>query len=93
MGFKDVKLKVISGLLSGDYAHAQRGSIDDKNLLLTGVISATEVADVLKKSNGNDYETSPHHQDESIEVHVIRCRSWYVKFYFDPDTIFISVHQ
>jgi hypothetical protein len=92
VGFKEIKAKVISGLTSGDYAHEGRADIDDKNLLQTGKVSAKEVADMLKKSSGTNHKCSPHHQDSSIDVHVITCRNWYVKFYFDPDTVFISVH-
>ncbi|WP_407470070.1 hypothetical protein [Xanthomonas campestris] len=85
MGFKAVKQKVVAGLLSGDYAHDGRADIDDKNLLKTGKVSPQEVAKVLKKSSGKNHSSSLHHQDSSIEVHVIKCRAWYVKFYFDPD--------
>lgn len=92
MGFKNAKSKVIRDLLAGDYAHEARGSIDEKNLLQSGKLSPNEVAAVLKMSRGQDYSSSPHHQDSSIEVHVIKCRDWYVKFYFDPYTMFISVH-
>ncbi|MEB1225231.1 hypothetical protein VDP62_21505, partial [Xanthomonas campestris pv. campestris] len=62
-------------------------------MLKTGKVSPQEVANVLKKSSGKNHSSSLHHQDSSIEVHVIKCRAWYVKFYFDPDTVFISVHQ
>jgi len=93
MGFKEVKAKVISDLTSGDYAHEGRADIDDKNLLQTGKVSAKEVADMLKKSSGTNHMCSPHHQDSSIDVHVITCRNWYVKFYFYANTVFISVHQ
>lgn len=93
MAFAKVKKKVIAGLLSGDYAHEGRADIDDKNLLQTGKVSLQEIVEVLKKSSGVNHSSSPHHQDSSIEVHIIRCRNWYLKFYFYPDTVFISVHQ
>ena len=92
MGFTAVKAMAIAKLLAGDYAHEGRGDIDDKNLLATGVVSAKDVADVLKRSRGQDHTSSAHHQDASVEVHVIACSGWYVKFYFDPELMFISVH-
>lgn len=92
MGFSAAKRKVITALQSGDYSHEGRADIDQKNLLQTGKISAQELADVLRKSSGVNYSCSRHHQDAEIEVHVVVCRDWYVKFYFDPDTVFISVH-
>ena len=39
MGFKEVKAQVIECLHSGKVRHEQRGSIDVKNLLATGVVS------------------------------------------------------
>lgn len=91
--FAEVRRRVVASLLSGDYSHEGRADIDDKNLLQVGKVSAAEVADVLKKSGGDNHQASRHHQDAEIIVHVIVCRNWYVKFYFDPDTTFISVHQ
>lgn len=91
--FAQVKRRVVAFLLSGDFSHEGRADIEDKNLLQVGKVSAAEVAEVLRKSGGANHHSSPHHQAPSILVHVIFCRSWYVKFYFDPDTTFISVHQ
>jgi len=46
-------------------------------------------------SDGTQYSSSPHHNAPSIDVHVIVCGGWYIKFYFvgNPETMFISVHQ
>lgn len=94
VGFKEAKQKVIAALMSGTYSHEARGSIDVKNKLHTGEVSAQDVIDILKRCRGTDHSCSPHHFDDSIDVHVIESGSWYVKFYFlDPDTVFISVHQ
>lgn len=93
MGFKDIKEKVIADLLSRSFVHEGRNDIDEKNLLQCGKVSPDVVAEVLKKSRMHDHSNSQHHLDSNVEVHVIRCRDWYVKFYFDPDTTFISVHQ
>ena len=55
---------------------------------------AAEVIDVIKRSNGTNYECSPLHKSASIDCNLIKAGGWYVKFYFvDPTTIFISVHQ
>jgi hypothetical protein len=79
--------------LFGDYAYISRNDIDQKNLLAVGKVSLAKVVAVLKKSRGTEHSCSPHHQDETIEVHVIVCGGMYIKFYFDPDTVFLSVHQ
>lgn len=82
------------GKPNGSYLHEARNEIDSKNKLATGEISAVEVAELVKKSTGNDHSKSLHHADRSITVHVISRKGWYIKFYFiDPVTWFISVHQ
>ena len=75
-----------------------RCEIDIRNLLLTGVVTAAQVADAIGRSSGREYECSPHHVDENIEVHVIKTQYgdsfWYIKWYFvSPNVIFISVHE
>ena len=59
MGFKDVKEKVIASLLADDYSHEARQDIDEKNLLSVGKITAAELAEVLKRSRGQEYSSSP----------------------------------
>jgi len=98
MGFIKVKSKVIDCLNSGNVLHEQRGNIDTKNLLSTGVISINDVTNIIGRARGNSYSCSTHHFDSSIDVHVIKTVylgiSWYVKWYFiDPDCVFISVHN
>jgi hypothetical protein len=95
VGFKLAKQKVIEALLNGTFQHeASRSNIDTKNLLFMGQVTPADVFDLLKRSNGKDHSSSPHHLDTTIEVHVIQREGWYVKFYFlDPVTFFISVHQ
>ncbi len=95
IGFKEAKNKVIAALQTGTYQHeATRSKVDTKNLLLMGSVTAEQICEVLKRCQGQDHQSSPHHQAPSIDVHVIRRDGWYIKFYFvDPDTVFISVHQ
>jgi hypothetical protein len=94
MGYKAAKSRVIKDLLDGNFQHEARTTIDVKNKLLTGEITAVAVAELVKKSNGTEHSCSPHHFDPSIEVHVLATGGWYIKFYFlDPRTMFISVHQ
>ena len=93
-GFKAVKRAVLAALHCGDYHHEARNHINVKNLLATGEVSAQDVADVIRRSDGASYVCSRLHADLAIDCHVIRTRGWYVKFYFaDPFTIFISVHR
>jgi hypothetical protein len=99
MGFKEARKKVVQSLKDGLYQHEARTSIEVKNLLATGGISAAEVVNMLVKCRGQQHSTSPHHADKTIAVHVIKPdlpAKWYIKFYFldpeAPETMFISVH-
>lgn len=94
LGFTAAKRKLLAALVSGDFQHEARGAIDVKNVLATGQFSVTDLVAVVKRANGLEHSTSPHHGDASITVHVLVTGGWYIKFYFlDPSTIFISVHQ
>lgn len=94
MGYREAKRKVLDALARRQFSHEVRGDISVKNLLHIGEVTPEQVISMIKSSGGNDHASSPHHSIAGIEVHVIRCRQWYIKFYFvDPDTVFISVHQ
>ncbi len=98
MGFKDVKRKVIGCLKTGNVLHEQRDTIDVKNLLAIGAVSITDVTQIINRSRGDNYSSSPHHFDETIDVHVLKTEfadlKWYIKWYFaEPDSVFISVHN
>ncbi len=93
-GFKEARRGAILALEQGNYQHEARDSIDVKNKLATGDVTPDFVADIIKRSRGNEHTCSPHHSVKGIDVHVIFSKGWYVKFYFiHPDTFFISVHQ
>lgn len=93
-GFTVAKRKLLSALVSGDYQHEVRDRIDVKNVLAMGQMSATDLEAIVRRANGLEHFSSPHHGDTSITVHVLKTGGWYIKFYFlDPSTIFISVHQ
>lgn len=93
MGFKEVRMKVIEDLVTGNWAYEARADIDEKNLLAIGKVTPADVIALVTGCRGNEYSSSPHHQDASLMVHVFKVRGWYVKFYFLPDTMFISVHE
>ncbi|CAA7617207.1 conserved hypothetical protein [Magnetospirillum sp. LM-5] len=95
MGFRDAKKGVLLALSTGAYQHEARGGdIYVKNKLAVGEITPGQVADIIKKCRGSDHATSPHHQIQAIDVHVLKKDGWYIKFYLlDSDTWFISVHQ
>lgn len=86
---------MISALRSGKFEHEARSAINVKNLLSTGQVTAQFVEDLITKSDGTQYSSSPHHNAPAIDVHIIESGGWYVKFYFvgNPETVFISVHQ
>lgn len=93
-GYSSVKRALIAALRSGNYQHAVRNDIDEKNLLATGVVSAAEVIHCVTRSHGGQYSCSPLHGSVNIPCRLIRSHGWYIKFYFiEPDTYFISVHQ
>ena len=93
-GFREAKQRVLKALAAGTYQHEARNSIDVKNLLLTGAVTAAEVIAVIGRCNGTHHTASPHHADAAVRVHVLRRDGWYMKFYFlDEDTVFISVHR
>jgi hypothetical protein len=100
LGLKSIRTEVIKKLQDGRIQHetTRSGDIDEKNLLLTGAITVEEVIELINATKGDDYSTSSHHLDKSIEVHVFRPKksgiSWYVKCYLiEPDVWFISVHK
>lgn len=93
VGFNEAKQQVIRDLQAGNFVHEVRRNISSKNLLLTGGISASDLAAILKRARGQDHRSSPHHRDADIQVHEILAAGWYVKFYFLSDTTFISVHR
>ena len=94
IGYKYARQKVLQALSLRIYSHEVRHAIDVKNLLHSGDVTPDEVISLIESSSGADYSSSMHHVVQSVEVHVIRCSRWYIKFYFvDPDTVFISVHQ
>jgi len=92
MGFLEAKRKVIEDLVNGNFGHEARADIDNKNLMVLNKITAAEVVEILKRCRGNEHVCSPHHQDPSTLVHVVVTGGFYIKFYFEPDTMFISVH-
>lgn len=94
MGFRKVKRVVLASLANGKYQHAARGSIDTKNLLQAGQVTAAEVANVIRRCRGQHHRQTPHHQIAGLDVHVLIRDGWYIKLYLVPDgTIFISVHR
>ncbi|KZY36012.1 MULTISPECIES: hypothetical protein [unclassified Oleiphilus] len=96
--FKDVKKRILQCIYDGNVLHEARNNIEIKNLLEVGDVSIEELAEIIKHTRGDDYEVSPHHKDQSINVHLIKTRyrrqSWYIKWFFiEPNAVFISVHQ
>ncbi|MBX2847062.1 MAG: hypothetical protein KTR16_01985 [Acidiferrobacterales bacterium] len=94
MGFKAVKRQVISCLRSGLITHQVRG----KNLFATGAVTAELVEKIICRTDGDCYESSPHHLVNDIDVHLIKTRfgglNWYIKWYcLEPNSVFISVHN
>lgn len=83
--------------------HEPMGVKTGRNLLATGAVSVEEVVDLLGRCRGNQYESSPHHDDLETMVHIFKPvkqkQAWYVKLYFvetDEESglvMFVSVHR
>lgn len=94
MGWRIVKSRVLRDLREGRFVHEARNSIETKNKLATGEVSADFVHGLIAGASGLNHRASPHHAHSSVEVHTVVRAGWYIKFYFlDPDTTFISVHR
>jgi hypothetical protein len=99
LGFREAKFGLIAALEGGDYVHEAREAQNEKNLLAVGEVTRAFVIGLLRRTKSDDYGSSPHHADASVEVHVFRPMAgavrWYVKAYFAPDAsaVFISVHR
>ena len=98
MGFRMVKKRLLNCLVNEEILHEARGSIELKNLLLTGQINIVELIDIIAQARGNEYECRPHHSVANVDVHILKTRharkSWYIKWYFlSPNCVFISVHN
>ena len=47
---------------------------------------------IISGCRGVDARSTPHHQDQQIEVWVLTPSTWYIKFYIVEDVWFISFH-
>jgi hypothetical protein len=93
-GYRTARREILAALASGEFQHEARNAVDVKNLLAVGEVTPEQVAEVIRASTGLDHSASPHHVMPGVDVHVIRSRGWYVKFYFlEPGAWFISVHR
>jgi len=99
MGLRKAKALLVSALERGDFQHELRDVQKETNLLALGEVSVAFVVRLIKGTRGQDYASSPHHADPSVEVHIFRPRveeeDWYVKAYLslDRSAVFISVHR
>lgn len=98
MSFREIKWKVIDCLKNGNFECEARREIQLKNLLSTGDISPFDVAALISRASGDNYQVRPYHFESSIDVHIITVTRasvhWYIKWYFtEPGSVFISVHH
>lgn len=104
VGFSDIRTQAITAIKEGRIQHEARNLVDEKNLFLTGELSAEQVIKLLGACKGTQYSTSPHHAVKGIDVHIFKPEhalnkgepreKWYLKIYLlDPDVWFISAHK
>lgn len=94
MGFRDAKRRVLKALSEGDFLHAARDRIDERNFLHTGEMTVEDVMEIVKKCNGSHHVEAPHHTVAGVSIHVLKRDGWYIKFCFiEEDTYFLSVHR
>lgn len=91
MGFEQAKAQILNHLRAGSVRHEARPA--RKNLLQTGQISLVEAAALVAKTRGQQATSTPHHQDASILVWVLRPDDWYIKCYLVDECWFISFHK
>ncbi len=66
--------------------HEARGDIDVKNELATGAVSASDIAETIKRCNGKNHSMSKHYQIATVDVHVLKKDGWYIKSIFSMST-------
>ncbi len=94
MGFKEAKRKVLESIDDGSIRHETRSDIDQKNLLHSGQVTTAEVRELITRSRGNNYESREHHWMDGVEIHILKAKTWYIKWYFlDPNAVFVSIHE
>ena len=101
MGLESARQALVRALKDGDYQHEARDVLSEKNLLAVGIVSEGEVVVLLQRTRGDQYSTSPHDADQTVDVHVFRPevkgQRWYIKAYFldgpEGTATFISVHK
>ncbi len=98
MGLTDAKRLFIQALNEGSVESELREAQREKNLLAIGDIALDQVADLINRCRGQEYSSSPHDFDSSIEVHIFKPvkdkQRWYIKGYvFSGKAVFISVHR
>lgn len=101
MGLKGARRALIHALESGDVQHEVRDVRSEKNLLATCEVTETDVVQMLRRTRGDQYWSSPHDWDPDTTVHVFKPdmagERWYIKAYFidppDGSAVFISVHK
>lgn len=71
---KPAKASVLACLDSGGILHTERANIGVKNLLATGEVTPDDVATVISRARGTDYQCRPHHVVASVDVHIIKTR-------------------
>lgn len=90
--FSQAKADALEALREGRIQHEAREAQAEKNLLSIGHIDQDEAIALVQSTPGRLAQCSPHHADSSIQVWVFRPKSWYIKFYFMENCIFISFH-
>ena len=94
IGFKEAKRRVIKSIIDGSIEHEMRSNIDVKNLLYSGEVTMDEIKKLISRSRGDNYESKKHHFQDDLEIHILKAKTWYIKWYFiDPNTVFVSVHK
>jgi hypothetical protein len=72
MGFRAARQQVIQSLLDGNFQIEAREAVESRNLLELGLVTPAHVVELLRRCRGDQYESSPHHLDSSVSVHVFR---------------------
>lgn len=91
MGFDEVKRSLLEALRVGQIQHDFRP--EGKNLLASGLVDPSKAMALIGRARGHEAHESPHHEDASVQVWVLRPQGWYIKFYYRKVWRFVSFHK
>lgn len=96
MTFTEAKRAFLGALQEDRFVAVPRLGDSDKNLLAQGVVDKEFLMTLIARTKGHEYQSSFHHQDPTVQMHVFKPMlgdvRWYVKGYLLGTLWLVSVH-